>query len=394
MQMDMIILVGSIAIAMGGLVSAGYYFARYAIRTDHEEDRDLASKHEAALPAADQEPAEFSAKVPQKLQQITGSEQVLGQPDEKAALLSQLQTSPATLQSAMAKTRESLWGRLKGVFSSGPAQEHMDAIEEILYTSDLGPRAVVRLMESVQENSQNLQSFEALKSAFRSEFTNILQPVGNPPTPFSGMGSGDKPQVWMIVGVNGVGKTTTIGKLAHMSAQQGLKVLVAAGDTFRAAAQNQLRTWSDRAQVEIFSPEGVTDPAAVAFDAVQMAGKRGFDLVLIDTAGRLHTQKNLMEELKKVKRVMQKQKPEIPQEILIILDANSGQNALVQAREFHEALGLTGAVVTKMDGTAKGGVVLGLAEELKLPTRMIGVGEGMSDLKNFSADEYVSSILG
>ncbi|MCB0384542.1 MAG: signal recognition particle-docking protein FtsY, partial [Bdellovibrionales bacterium] len=201
------------------------------------------------------------------------------------------------------------------------------------------------------------------------------------------------PQVWLIVGVNGVGKTTTIGKLANAVARSGKKVVVAAGDTFRAAAGDQLKVWSERAQVEIFSPEGVSDPSAVAFDACQMAKARGFDVVIIDTAGRLHTQSNLMEELRKMKRVVQKVIPEAPHETLLVLDANSGQNALMQARNFHDILELSGVVLTKMDGTAKGGVAVGLACELELPIRLIGVGEGIDDLRPFKSEEFVDSII-
>lgn len=202
-----------------------------------------------------------------------------------------------------------------------------------------------------------------------------------------------RPQIWMVVGVNGVGKTTTIGKLANKVAQQGLKVMVVAGDTFRAAADAQLKVWGERAQVEIFSPENVKDPSAVAFDACTSAKSKNMDVVIVDTAGRLHTQENLMEELKKMKRVMQKVIPEAPHETLIVLDANSGQNALIQTEKFHQALGLTGAVLTKLDGSAKGGVALGLAYEYRVPVKVIGVGETVEDLRSFHAKEFVDSIL-
>jgi fused signal recognition particle receptor len=199
--------------------------------------------------------------------------------------------------------------------------------------------------------------------------------------------------VFLIVGVNGAGKTTSIGKLSSQMAQEGKKVVIAAGDTFRAAAGEQLRVWSDRAAVEIYHPEGVTDPSAVAFSAIEHALKVKANAVIIDTAGRLHTQVNLMEELKKVKRVITKKIPTAPHEILIVLDANSGQNALQQAKEFHQALGLTGVVLTKLDGTAKGGVAIGLASELKLPIKFIGIGEKISDLRRFSTTEFVDSII-
>ena len=378
MNTDMMIVVGSFAIGSGLILSVIYYFARYYIKTDHEEDTVVDAKPSVGEVTRDLAPA---ADVPAP------------RFEEKAVAVPPPQ-EPATLKAAMTKTRESFWGRLRGaLMGSQPPSEHVEAIEEILYTSDLGPRTVQRLMDSIHESGKNLSGLDDLKSAFKMEFVNILSPV-------AAMGESplDKvshqPEVWMVVGVNGVGKTTTIGKLAYAAAQKNLKVLVAAGDTFRAAAQEQLKVWTERAQVEIFAPPGVTEPAAVAFEAYQLARTRGFDLVIIDTAGRLHTQKNLMEELKKVKRVLQKINPEVPHESLIVLDANSGQNALIQAKEFNDALQLTGAVVTKMDGTAKGGVVLGLAEELKIPTRLIGVGEGVLDLKTFSVSEYVDSILG
>ncbi len=195
------------------------------------------------------------------------------------------------------------------------------------------------------------------------------------------------------MGVNGAGKTTSIGKIAARLAQDGKRVLVAAGDTFRAAAESQLKVWTERAQVEIFSPQGVNDPSAVAFDAVAKAKAQNYDVVLIDTAGRLHTQVNLMEELKKVQRVIKKVIPEAPHETLLVLDGNSGQNALIQAKQFHQALQVTGIVLTKMDGSSKGGVAVGIAYEIKVPIRFIGIGEKVQDLRPFSAKEFVDSIF-
>ena len=269
-------------------------------------------------------------------------------------------------------------------------------LEEILYTSDLGPTTVTRLLDSVetQLSRNEKKSLETVKSSLKSEVASILNGVPKMGiTPFINFETKTKPQVWMIVGVNGAGKTTTIGKLAHLAADKGARVLVAAGDTFRAAAQSQLKVWSERAQVEIFAPENVKDPGAVAFDAVQMAKARNYDLVLIDTAGRLHTQENLMEELRKVKRVIQKLDAEAPHETLIVLDANSGQNALIQAQKFNETLKLSGAIFSKMDGTAKGGVVLGLASQLQIPTVFLGVGETMDALTGFNPSEYAEALF-
>jgi fused signal recognition particle receptor len=334
--------------------------------------------------------------------------------------------SSRTLPQALANTEKSFFGRLKGIFKNEAAEKNFDDIEEVLMTSDLGPQTVGRLMGKLEELGRSQKSdVDALKSTLKTEFLDIFEkahiPEANHLETLAHLNQKGKPAVWMIVGVNGAGKTTTIGKLSAHLAKQGKRVLVAAGDTFRAAAGAQLKTWTDRAQgdgrttgaqgdgrttgaqgdgrttgaqIEFFSPDRVTDPSAVAYDAVARATSQGYDVVLIDTAGRLHTQVNLMEELKKVKRVLGKINPEAPHETLIVLDANSGQNALHQAREFHKAIGLTGVVLTKMDGTAKGGVAVGLAHELKIPIRLIGIGEKIGDLKPFSASEFVDSILG
>ena len=304
-----------------------------------------------------------------------------------------------TMKEALSQTEKNLFGRLRDAFSGNTANKNFEEIEEVLYTSDLGPQTVERLMGAVRDQLSRSEknNIDSIKQALKSEFEEIFlkahiqEPNFSDPMKFLNLR--ETPTVWMIVGVNGAGKTTSIGKMAAHLAKNGKKVLVAAGDTFRAAAGSQLKVWTDRAQVEIFSPEGVTDPSAVAFDAVTKAKAQGYDVVIVDTAGRLHTQTNLMEELKKMKRVMSKSVASQPQEILILLDANSGQNALLQAKEFHQALGLTGVILTKMDGTAKGGVAVGLANELQIPIRLIGVGEKIGDLRPFSAKEFVDSIL-
>jgi fused signal recognition particle receptor len=304
-----------------------------------------------------------------------------------------------TLKSAMDQTQKNFWGRMTSAFKSEAAEKNFEELEEVLYTSDLGPKTVEHLMETLREelSSKEKKNIESLRSALKTEFTEIFKRAKiQEPNPADKMGylqSTQTPTVWMVVGVNGAGKTTSIGKMSAQMAASGKKVLVAAGDTFRAAAGNQLKTWTDRAQVEIFAPPNVTDPSAVAFDAIAKAKAQNYDLVILDTAGRLHTQANLMEELKKMKRVMTKVIPEAPHEILIVLDASSGQNALIQAKEFHAALGLTGVILTKMDGTAKGGVAVGLANELQIPIRLIGVGEKIGDLRPFSAKDFVDSIL-
>ena len=298
------------------------------------------------------------------------------------------------LKQALAQTEQNIFGRIRNLFGSDSKTPELEDIEEVLYTSDLGPQTVEKLMGSLRETltSKEKTKIDVIRSTLRQQMSEIFEDSLKADQNIHWAKEG--PTVIMVVGVNGAGKTTSIGKLSAQWAAMGHKVLVAAGDTFRAAAGAQLKVWTERAQVDIFSPEGVTDPAAVAFDAVSKAKAQGFDIVLVDTAGRLHTQAPLMEELKKVKRVMSKVSPDAPHETFIVLDANSGQNALIQAKEFHQALTLTGAILTKMDGTAKGGVAIGLANELKIPIKYIGVGEKIKDLKNFSYTEFVDSIVG
>lgn len=297
-----------------------------------------------------------------------------------------------TLQEALSQTQKSFWGRMATSLSGATLDRgQLESIEEVLYTSDLGPKTVQRLFSSLESKLSDSLSGEGLKQALRNEMLDIFSSVKADQSQFK-----INPQgltVWMVVGVNGAGKTTTIGKLASQLQQQGKKVMIAAGDTFRAAADAQLKVWSERAQVEIFSPENVKDPSAVAFEAVNKAQAKGFDVVIVDTAGRLHTQVNLMEELKKIKRVMTKVQADAPHEVILVLDANSGQNALIQAEQFHQALGVTGVILTKMDGSAKGGVAIGVACDVGLPVKMIGVGEAVEDLRIFSPKDFVDSIL-
>ena len=317
-------------------------------------------------------------------------------------------TNPELLPSlalALSETQKNIWGRLSLVFASKTSDDNLDAIEEVLYTADLGPLVVQDLIQSMRKelNSAELRDPSKMKTWLKEKFmedfksAQVFEPGSNP---VSHLNLSAKPVVWLIVGVNGAGKTTSVGKLSNLLAARGLKVLVAAGDTFRAAAAAQLAEWGRRAGhenkglVEVFSPQNITDPSAVAFSAVEKAKSAGFDIVLIDTAGRLHTQAPLMSELEKVKKVTGKVLAGAPHEILLVLDGNSGQNALVQAREFHKALSVTGVVLTKMDGTAKGGAAVGLAHELKLPLRFIGIGEKLEDLRTFSPSEFVKAILG
>lgn len=306
-----------------------------------------------------------------------------------------------TLQTALKITEQNFFGRIRKAFTNNDKKVVLEQIEEILYTSDLGPNTVQKLLNVVEDelSGSELAKIDSVKAALRNQMTEILKPVHQDDQLFHLAASG--PTVLMVVGVNGAGKTTTIGKLSAKLALENKRVLVAAGDTFRAAAGGQLKMWTERAtseagegKIEIFWPDNTTDPSAVAFDALTKAKSQNFDFVILDTAGRLHTQAHLMEELKKVKRIMTKIIPEAPHETWIVLDANSGQNALMQAKEFNQALTLSGAVLTKMDGTAKGGVALGVVDQLKIPIKLVGIGEKTSHLKSFKYSEYIDSILG
>jgi fused signal recognition particle receptor len=297
-----------------------------------------------------------------------------------------------SLEDALKNTQKNFWGRI-GDRLSGKTfnSSDLEEIEEVLYTSDLGPKTVQKLFSSIESKMETITGADGLRTILRTEILDIFAKASKGDTELAQNPSG--PTVWMVVGVNGAGKTTTIGKLAAKMSEQGKKVLIAAGDTFRAAADAQLKVWSERANVDIYSPENIKDPSAIAFDATNKGKSGQYDVVIVDTAGRLHTQKNLMEELKKIKRVITKVDPSAPHEVLLVLDANSGQNALMQAQEFHEALGVTGVIITKMDGSAKGGVAVGVACDVGLPVKMIGVGEAVEDLRTFSPKDFVNSII-
>ncbi|MGE3974861.1 MAG: signal recognition particle-docking protein FtsY [Bdellovibrionales bacterium] len=320
--------------------------------------------------------------------------------DGKILVPESISAVPQNLTGILAPTKRAFSEKFKSIFGARSLEKFpFEEIEEALYTSDLGPTTVQRLLESLQEQltKKQLYNYESLREAIRNEIQNIVGAVNTQSQVESPLLTLEKnpagPIVWLIVGVNGAGKTTSIGKLAGWACERGLKVLVAAGDTFRAAAGSQLAVWSERAKVEIFEGDANAKPSGVAFDATQKALKEKFDLLIVDTAGRLHTQANLMEELAKIKRVIEKAYPSAPHETLLVLDANNGQNALVQAKQFHQALNVSGVILTKLDGTAKGGVVVGLAHELKLPIKAIGVGEKLGDLRGFSTPEFVDSLI-
>jgi len=267
----------------------------------------------------------------------------------------------------------------------------LDELETRLITADVGVEASARILEGLRKRvaRNELADVNALLAALGEAMTAILRPVERPLT----LDPAVKPFVILVVGINGAGKTTTIGKLAHRLLAEGRSVMLAAGDTFRAAAREQLTVWAERNGVPIIAQQSGAEPAAVIFDAMQAARARHIDVLIADTAGRLHTQTHLMDELKKVKRVMARAGSGAPHEVLLVLDGTIGQNAIAQAEEFHKGLGVTGLVVTKLDGTAKGGVVLAIAQKLNIPIRFVGVGEDTEDFGVFNAAEYVAALL-
>lgn len=376
---------------LGVIGSVAYYFARFYFNAGQEDPHSATELKE--LDKAEESMATTQPEAEQQVVSKPELELVQKKPEEPVP--PQKVEKPKELKDVLSQTKSSFFGRIKGVFSSSHelTDDDIEDLEEILYTSDLGPRTVSRLMQTVYTKwePQPEKNLESLVGVLKQEMQSIFAEVQSDSL-FDNLPA-DKPYVIMVVGVNGAGKTTTIGKLSHLFAQKQLKTMVVAGDTYRAAAQDQLKVWSERSNVEIFSPEGVKDPSAVVFDALNSAKAKSFDVVIVDTAGRLHTQDNLMEELKKVKRVMAKVMPEAPHDVLIVLDANSGQNALIQTEKFNEALGVSGAVLTKLDGTAKGGVAVGLACEYHIPIKAIGVGEKTEDLRGFNAQEFIDSIL-
>ena len=267
----------------------------------------------------------------------------------------------------------------------------LDEIETRLIGADVGIETTEKVVGSLrgQVARKELGNLESLLGALRQSMLGIVGPVSQPLV----VDGSKQPFVILVVGVNGSGKTTTIGKLARRLTSEGHKVVLAAGDTFRAAAIEQLQIWGERNSVPVIAQGAGADPAAVIFDALQSAQARGADVLIADTAGRLHTQSNLMEELKKVKRVLGRLDPSAPHEVLLVLDAGQGQNALAQAQQFHQALGVTGLVLTKLDGTAKGGIVLAIADRLRIPLRFVGVGETAEDFGVFDAETFVDAVL-
>ncbi|WP_234397371.1 signal recognition particle-docking protein FtsY [Neisseria subflava] len=297
----------------------------------------------------------------------------------------------ARLKQGLTKSRDKMAKSLAGVFGGGQIDEDLyEELETVLITSDMGMEATEYLMKDVRDrvSLKGLKDGNELRGALKDALYDLIKPLEKPLV----LPETKEPFVIMLAGINGAGKTTSIGKLAKYFQAQGKSVLLAAGDTFRAAAREQLQAWGERNNVTVIS-QTTGDSAAVCFDAVQAAKARGIDIVLADTAGRLPTQLHLMEEIRKVKRVLQKAMPDAPHEIIVVLDANIGQNAVNQVKAFDEALGLTGLIVTKLDGTAKGGILAALASDRPVPVRYIGVGEGIDDLRPFNAKAFVDALL-
>jgi len=296
------------------------------------------------------------------------------------------------IKNGLLKTRENLTNKVKNLFSLRKKIDDTlwEELEEILICADMGVQTSTKIIEHVKKKaielriSESEQLMEVLKETLRENF--VSKEIGL-------FTARDNPTIYLMVGVNGSGKTTTIGKLSHRLKKAGHKVLLAAGDTFRAAAVEQIDAWATRVGVDIIKHKHGSDPAAVCYDAIQAAKSRGVDYLIIDTAGRLQTKDNLMNELKKIGRIISREVPDGPHETLLVLDASTGQNAISQAKIFNSAVPLTGIVLTKLDGTAKGGMIVAIEDELKVPVKLVGIGEGMEDLQDFSSESFVDALF-
>src|SRR5690554_2209775 len=299
-------------------------------------------------------------------------------------------------KSGMSKTRESFTTKLNDLVAKYRKvdEDFFEELEEILISADVGVETVMTLIEELEMEvkRQNIQEPEKVKEVISEKLVDIYYDGDDASVEHLTMSESGL-SIILVVGVNGVGKTTTIGKLAHRLKEEGKSVMLAAGDTFRAGAIEQLEVWGSRAGVEVIKQSEGSDPAAVIYDAIQAAKSRKADILLCDTAGRLQNKVNLMKELEKVKRVIEREVPGAPHEVLLVLDATTGQNALVQAKQFKEATDVTGIVLTKLDGTAKGGIVIAIRKELNIPVKMVGLGEGMEDLQSFNPEQYVYGLF-
>ncbi|HJR75620.1 MAG TPA: signal recognition particle-docking protein FtsY [Nitrospiraceae bacterium] len=298
------------------------------------------------------------------------------------------------LSDGLTKTRTAVRGQFDRWIGRTPDQELLDDLEAALIAADLGVQVVERFMVRLKNEARGADAAtsDGVRNVLRRTVLDVLAPVQSRSITEL-VQQGPRPFVILVVGVNGVGKTTTVAKLAQRLCDEKKKPLLVAADTFRAAAIDQLQVWADRIGVEIIRHRPGADPAAVAFDGMTAAKARGADVLLIDTAGRLHTKINLMDELRKVQRVLAQEQPGAPHEVLLVLDATLGQNALAQARQFHEAVGVTGLALTKLDGTARGGIIVAIADTLKIPVRLVGVGEAVEDLQDFDAQAFVDALF-
>jgi len=402
-----------IIIAVVALAAVYFLFLRKPATPElpDEKKQPKLEPKKPAKPAAKAKPAEKSAAKAKPAEKTAAKAEPSEPPEEEAeveeeapgqetpspppAPISRRKKDVAGLRKGLKKVREEggLFGRLKALFSGKKEIDPaiVEEMEEILLTSDVGVKTTQALLDDIRESLEKneLSDPEKVWERLRERARGMLDIRGG-----GALRNHGKPTVVVMVGVNGTGKTTTIGKLATKFEAEGKKVLLVAGDTFRAAAVAQLQAWGKRVGCDVHSGEEGADPASVVFDAVQRGSEEGHDLVLVDTAGRLHTKSNLMDELKKVVRTCGKALEGTPHETLLVVDGTTGQNALQQAQEFGAALELTGIVLTKLDGTAKGGVILAIADEHEVPVRYIGVGERPQDLRDFDADEFVEAMLG
>jgi len=348
-------------------------------KTEKEEEEEIAEE-------VQEEPEEVEREEEIEQEETTPIQQAEPIKVEELA-----RPQPKSLKEGLKKTHDGFIARLNKIFFSSEkiTKANLEAIEEILFTSDVGVKTSQRLLDYLNESlsKKELEDASKMKEALKNKIKEMIK-VESPPIPFD-----KKPYIIMVVGVNGVGKTTTIVKLGAKYKAMGKSVLFAAGDTFRAAASEQIEVWGQRSGIQVVSGQEGGDPAAVIYDAISAAKAKDIDIVIADTAGRLHTKQPLMEELKKVKRVCNKAVEGSPHEIFLVLDANTGQNAIAQAKEFNDALGITGIILTKLDGTAKGGVIIGICDELKKPVRYIGIGESVEDLREFNPDEFVEALF-
>ena len=295
------------------------------------------------------------------------------------------------LKSGLNKTKESIGDKINNVFSTFRKvdEDFLEELEEILIMSDIGVETSSKIINNLRERikKQKIEDEEEVKKALREEMKNILDVTD------INLHLNTKPSVILVIGVNGVGKTTSIGKIANRLAKDGKKIVVAAADTFRAAAVEQLEIWANRAKADIVKRQEGTDPASVVYDAIKTTRETGADILIVDTAGRLHNKKYLMDELNKIQKVILKEMPEADKEVLLVIDGTTGQNAIAQVKAFKEEAQITGLVLTKLDGTAKGGAVIGIVEENKIPVKFIGVGEQIDDMEIFNSEDFVKAII-